>query len=178
MTEHDLKAEQAPETEAASAAAEPEAPETDSRDAVIAALTEERDRLLYQLAEAQNIVRRIKSQADSDRKFASQKLASSLLPVLDGFERTMAAVAKGASMESLSDGVRVMDKVMRKALENEGVSRVVSLGAGFDPEVHEALDTVESEELDEDTVVDEIEAGYMMHDRVIRHAKVRVSRKP
>lgn len=151
---------------------------TDTKDLEIEALKKERNELLYTLADAQNIVRRTRSQAEQDRKFAAEGLIREILPVLDGFERTMAMAAKGASVESLTDGVRVMEKQLRKALESAGVTRVAALGAAFDPEVHEALATVENEELDADTIVDEIEAGYTMHEKVIRAARVRVTVKP
>ncbi len=150
----------------------------DTKDIEIEALKKERNELLYTLADAQNIVRRTRAQAEQDRKFASEGLIREILPVLDGFERTMAMAAKGASVESLTDGVRVMEKQLRKALESSGVTRVAALGAAFDPEVHEALATVENEELDADTIVDEIEAGYTMHEKVIRAARVRVTVKP
>ena len=150
----------------------------DAKDLEIEALKKERNELLYTLADAQNIVRRTRAQAEQDRKFASEGLIREILPVLDGFERTMAMAAKGASVESLTDGVRVMEKQLRKALESSGVTRVAALGAAFDPEVHEALATVENEELDADTIVDEIEAGYTMHEKVIRAARVRVTVKP
>lgn len=161
------------ETEAAD-----ELPAPDPRDQEIEALKKERDGLLYTLADAQNIVRRVRSQAEQDRKFAAEGMIREILPVLDGFERTLAMAAKGASVESLADGVRVLDKQLRKALEISGVARVTSLGAEFDPEIHEALATVENDELEADTVVDEIEAGYTMHDKVIRPARVRVTVKP
>jgi molecular chaperone GrpE len=156
----------------------PAEPDADAKDLQIQGLADENQRLLYQIAEMQNIIRRTKAQAEQDRKFAAESLAESLLPVLDGFERTLAAAAKGASVESLGEGVRVIDKQMRRALEGVGVQRIVSLGAPFDPEKHEAVATVEDAGLDEETVVDEIEAGYIMAGRVIRHAKVRVSSKP
>lgn len=167
-----LPAEQ-PEAKPTEASAEP-----DPRDTIIEDLTKERDQLLRALAEAQNIVRRTKQQADTDKKYAAEGLALAIIPVLDSFERTLHAQQQGASAESLGDGIRATDKLLRKALESAGVKRIVSLGAPFDPSVHEALATVDNPDLDDETVVDEIEAGYQLHDRVVRPAKVRVSRKP
>lgn len=152
-------------------------PAPDPRDHEIEALKKERNELLYTLADAQNIVRRTRAQAEQDRKFVAEGMIREILPVLDGFERTLAMAAKGASLESLTDGVRVLEKQLRKALEMGGVQRVAALGAPFDPEFHEALATVENDELDPDTIVDEIEAGYTMHEKVIRAARVRVSVK-
>lgn len=115
---------------------------------------------------------------DEDRKFAAKPLVERLLPVLDSFERSLDAAEKGASFESLLEGVRVVDKQLRQALETVQVKRIESVGKPYDPEVHEALLSHETDEHPEDTVTDEIESGYTMHGRVVRPAKVRVSKKP
>lgn len=154
----------------------------DPKDAQILQLTEERDRLKDQLlrtmAEAQNVQRRMRSTMEEERKFAAQPLVERLLPVLDSFERSLAAADKGASFEALIDGVKAVDKQLRQALEAVQVQRIQSVGKAYDPEVHEALLSHETDEHPEDTVTDEIESGYTMHGRVIRPAKVRVSKKP
>lgn len=154
----------------------------DPRDAMIAALTLERDglkdQLLRTMAEAQNVQRRLRQSMEEDRKFAARPLVERLLPVLDSFERSLEAAQKGASFEALLDGVKVVDKQLRQALEAVHVERIASVGKPYDAEVHEALLSHVSEDHPEDTVTDEIESGYTMHGRVIRPAKVRVSKRP
>ena len=156
--------------------------QADPKDALIQQLTTERDQLKDQLlrvmAEAQNVQRRLRQSMEEDRKFAAKPLVERLLPVLDSFERSLDAAEKGASFESLLDGVRVVDKQLRQALEAANVKRIESIGKTYDPEVHEALLSHETDEHPEDTVTDEIESGYTMHGRVVRPAKVRVSKKP
>jgi len=155
---------------------------TDLRDALIEQLTLERDQFKDQslrvMAEAQNVQRRLRQQMEENRKYATQPLIERLLPVVDSFERTLMAADSGASLESLLDGVRVIDKQIRQVLEAAKVEKIESVGADYNPEHHEAIIAVESDEHPEDTIMDEIETGYTMHGRVIRPAKVRVSKKP
>lgn len=156
--------------------------EATAQDLLIAALVQERDHLKDQLlramAEAQNVQRRLRQQMEDTRKYAPQSLVEKLLPVVDSFERSLLAAENGASLESLLDGVKVIDKQLRQALESAKVERIVSVGAPYNPEFHEAIVAIETDEHPEDTVTDEIEPGYTMHGRVVRPAKVRVSKKP
>ncbi len=162
--------------------AAPETPAADPKDALITGLTDERDQLKDQLlrvmAEAQNVQKRLRQQMDDERKFAAQPLVEKLLPVLDSFERSVNAAEKGASFESLLEGVRAVERQLRAALESVNVKRIESVGKAYDPHVHEALLTHETDDHPADTVIDEIEAGYTMHGRVVRPAKVRVAKKP
>ena len=159
-----------------------EAEVVDPKDTAIEELASQRDHLKDQLlrvmAEAQNVQKRLRQQMEDDRKFASQSLVERLLPVLDSFERSLTAAERGASFDALIDGVRAVDKQLRQALESVNVSRIDSVGIPYDPEVHEAVAAHVTAEVPEDTVTDEIEAGYKMHHRVIRPAKVRVAKKP
>lgn len=156
--------------------------EIDERDQMIAILKEEvtrtKDDMLRQLAEAQNIQRRLRQQMEQDRKYAVEGLIRDLVPVMDNFERSLAAAEQGASPEAVIDGIRAMQKSLQRALEPVGLIRVESVGMPFDPEIHEALATVETTEVEPDIVTDEIEPGYVLADRVIRPARVRVSKAP
>ena len=137
-----------------------------------------KDASLRAMAEAQNVQRRLRQQMENEKKYAAEPLARELVPVLDNLNRTLDAVEKGASLETLVEGVRAVEKQIQKALSQAGVQRVASVGHPFNPEQHEALVVLETEEHPEDTVVDEIESGYVMHDRLIRPARVRVSKRP
>ncbi len=166
----------APETD------EPVEEQADPRDSIIAALTAERDRLkeqlVYTMAEAQNVQKRLRQTFEQDKKYAGEPLVRELVPVIDNFERSLAAFEKGAGADALADGVRAVHKQLLKALEQAGVKRVPSVGRAFEPEVHEALVVVETDEVPDNTVLDEIEPGYVMYDRLVRPARVRVSQKP
>lgn len=149
---------------------------------LIAELERERnelkDQLLRSLADLQNFRKRAQAEKEDIRRYATEELARNLLPVLDNFERTLAAADAGASAESLREGVSLVDRMLRQALESVRLTRIHAVGMPFDPERHEAVAIVDDPELPEGTVVDEVEAGYQMAERVIRPARVRVSRKP
>jgi molecular chaperone GrpE len=137
-----------------------------------------KDQLLRTMADFQNFRKRVMDEKRQIELRANEKFVTELLPVLDNFERGIAAFEKGGTVESLVEGIKAIDRQLRGALESQKVERVVSLGQPFDPDVHEALASVDSAEHEEGTVIDEIEAGYKLGDRVIRPARVRVSKKP
>lgn len=157
-------------------------PVLDDRDTMIAALQMElesqKDQMLRAMAEAQTIQRRLRTQMEQDRKYAAEPLARELVVALDNFTRSIKAAEAGASAEAILDGVRSIESQIRKALESVGVKKVESVGQVFNPEVHEAIVTHETDEHPDETVLDEIEAGYVIHDRVLRPARVRVSKQP
>lgn len=170
------------EQETQGATPEQEQPQTDPNEAVIAALQAEnaslKDAVLRTMAEAQNVQRRIRQQADNERKFAVEPLARELIPVLDNLGRTLQAVESGASVTNLVDGVKAIEKQLAKALESAGLKRVDAVGKRFDPHIHEAIATLETPDHPDETVVNEIEPGYVLHERVIRPARVRVTKRP
>jgi molecular chaperone GrpE len=136
------------------------------------------DQLLRTMAEFQNFRKRKEQEADQIRLYAAEKLVTSLLPVLDNFERTMAALENGAPVASVVEGIRLVDRMFRSVLESNNVRKIVSEGQPFDPDFHEAIAAEESHELPENTVTGEVESGYRLADKVIRPARVRVSKKP
>lgn len=164
---------------------EQDAPEQQERPSAfeeqVAKLTEERDRLneqlLRTLADMQNQRKRYQQEAHQVRAFATEDLVRELLPVLDNFERTIAAAEGGASFENVIEGIRAVDRQIRSALERRNVSRIKAHGEPFNPDYHEAIGTEESDEHEEGTVTGEVEAGYKMADKVIRPARVRVAKK-
>ena len=159
-----------------------EEPAADPRDEEIGRLRDEnaglRDQMVRSMAEAQNIQRRMREQHAEALKFAAEPLVAALLPVLDNLERSVASLEFGASPDKVLEGVKVIDRQLRQALASLKVERIEAVGKRFDPAVHEALSTVVSEDHEEGTVVAEIEPGYRMNGRVVRPARVQVSKKP
>ncbi len=144
---------------------------------------EAKDQVLRTLADLQNYQRdfqnyrkRNQQEMAQFRLMATEQLVSDLLPVLDNFERTIAHVEAGATVESLVGGIRAVEKQLRSVLEGQSVRRIQSVGSPFDPELHEALGTEVSEEHADDTVTTEIEPGYKMGEKVIRPARVKVAK--
>ncbi len=171
------------ETKLDEAAAKGEAQTAESVDgnAAVELLARERDelkdQLLRSLADLQNFRRRAQQEKEELRKFATESLVRQLIPVLDNFERTIGAIESGASKEAVLEGVRAVDRQLRSALEAVKLEKINALGSLFDPEHHEAITTEHSEEHPDDTVIEEIEPGYKMADRVVRPARVKVAKR-
>ncbi len=159
-----------------------EAPAPDPQHMMIDALVFERDqlkdKLLRTMAEAQNVQRRSRAQAETDRKYAAEPLARDLVQVLDNFERTLKAANTGASREGLLEGIQAIDRLFRKVLETHHITQIQGDGVEFDPARHEALTTIESAEHPNDHVVETLESGYALHERVMRPARVKVVKNP
>ncbi len=144
---------------------------------------EAKDQALRTLADLQNFQRDFQNYRKRNmlemaqlRLTATEQFVTELLPVLDNFERTIAHVEAGATVESLVSGIKAVEKQLRAALESQNVRRIQSVGQPFDPEVHEALGTEVSSEHPDDTVVIEIEPGYKMGEKIIRPARVKVTK--
>jgi molecular chaperone GrpE len=136
------------------------------------------DQLLRTMADLQNFRKRAQQEKDQLRQFASEQLVIDLLPVLDNFERTLAAIQSGASVEAVKGGIQAVERQLRSVLETRRVKRIEAVGQAFDPEMHEALGSVQTAAHPEGAVAEEIEPGYKMADKIIRPARVKVARKP
>ena len=105
-------------------------------------------------------------------------LLKELLPVLDNLGRALEHGKKeDAKLDVLLEGIQMVYKMFYEAFEKFGVSRVKSAGEMFNPNVHQAIGTTESESVPENHIVDEFQMGYLLHDRIIRPAMVRISKK-
>lgn len=136
------------------------------------------NQLLRAVADLQNFKRRAQQEKVELQKFATEQLILSLLPVLDNFERTIAASKSGATQEALIEGIEAVDVQFRGVLGTLDLKRIEALNTEFDPTRHEAIVTYETHELPENTITDEISPGYEMAGKVIRPARVRVTKKP
>lgn len=133
------------------------------------------DQLLRTMADFQNFRKRTQQEQSLTRQYATESLIMTLLPVMDNFERTVKAAENGGSLEALVAGVKAIDKQIKIIVEQQGVTRIESVGKPYDTDLHEALAMVPTEDHEPDTIIEEIEPGYKMGDKVIRHAKVRVA---
>ncbi|MBW7928625.1 MAG: nucleotide exchange factor GrpE [Fimbriimonadaceae bacterium] len=129
-------------------------------------------------ADTQNMRKRHLQEMDRYRVLANERLVLQLLPVLDSFERAVASGENGASVETMLEGLRAVEKQMRGALDEAKVVAIAETGVPFDPDQHDAVLTMPSDEHPEDTVVKILETGYRLADKVIRPAKVQVSKLP
>jgi molecular chaperone GrpE len=162
---------------------EQEIPVTDSADEAGSAeleklqaeVLEHQQRTLRVQADFDNFRRRTQKEKEDLGKYASSKLITELLPVIDNFERALQASEENPEFESFSKGVNMIFRQLESVLATEGLTAMKSVGEPFNPEYHQAIMQVESEEYEEGIVVEEVQKGYMLKDKVLRPAMVKVS---
>ncbi|AJY76295.1 nucleotide exchange factor GrpE [Paenibacillus beijingensis] len=148
----------------------------DPRVAELTKLAEEnQQRYLRAQADFDNFRRRTAKEKEELAQYASMKLLGQLLPVVDNFERAIAATAGNGDYESLSKGVEMIFRQLEGVLEQEGLKAMKAVGEPFNPEFHQAIMQVESDEHEEGIVVEEVQKGYVLKDKVLRPAMVKVS---
>ena len=135
------------------------------------------DRLLRVSAEFENYKKRTAREMVDFQKYANQSLLRELLPIIDNLELAIKAAAEAADSTDacLLDGVELTRKEILKVFENFHVEPIDALGKPFDPNFHEAVMREESDEHPENTVVNELQKGYLMHDRLLRPSMVVVA---
>ncbi|MFA5276518.1 MAG: nucleotide exchange factor GrpE [Candidatus Omnitrophota bacterium] len=136
------------------------------------------DKLLRLQADLENTRKRLEREKQDFIKFANEGLILELLNILDDLERVVdLAESKNQDMSAFLKGVEMILAHIYDMLKEHGVKPVDAEGKIFDPNLHEALMQVENKELPEHTVVEELQKGYLLNERVIRTAKVKVSKK-
>jgi len=158
--------------------AETEAAEVEDIETLKKAIAEEKARAEDYLANWQraqadfiNYKRRSEQEKEEVGKFANSVLMISLLPILDDLERAFASVPPKLAKLSWVDGVKLIERKLRASLEAQGLSQIKALGEPFDPNLHEAVMHSKGKE---GIVIQELQKGYKLHDRVIRPAMVAV----
>ena len=175
------EAEEAEETAGTSETAdEPSDPETAEEPAEgkskayqdkIAALE---DKVRRQMAEFDNFRKRTAKEKEQMFSMGEKSVIEKMLPVIDNFERGLAAVPEADKENPLASGMEMIYKQLVKQLEDLGVKPIEAVGKEFDPNFHNAVMQVESEEYESGVVAQEFLKGYMYHDTVIRHSMVGV----
>lgn len=135
-------------------------------------LAEAKERQLRTLAEFENYRRRTERERRETTRYAATGVLRDLLDVVDNLER---AVEAGGSVEDLKVGVEMTLRQTRDVLAQHGVRAVPAVGQEFDPNVHEAVAREEDPEIESPVVLDELQRGYLFHDRLLRPARVRVA---
>jgi molecular chaperone GrpE len=145
--------------------------------AVEAANASLRDRLLRALAEVENTRRRAERRVADAREYGISDFATELLSVVDSLQRAVASAEDRTPADAaLLDGVRATQGQLLATLGRFGVRRIEALGASFDPNLHEAMAEVEDDSSPPGSVVSVLEDGYMIHDRLLRAARVAVAK--
>lgn len=125
-------------------------------------------------AEFDNFRKRTQKEKEEAAKYAAERMILSLLPVLDNLERAVDAANVKRDFESLSQGVEMILRQFHKVLEDEGLKTIEALGQDFNPNLHEALLREESDQ-EENVILEELQKGYYLKDKVLRPSRVKVS---
>ena len=179
-------ADEAPETAEAADAAAPEAdaateaaaPDEDAAalkaqvESLKAALEEKDNRVKRLQADFENFRRRTSKEREELANVVTQDLLKSMLPILDNFDRAMAAEQK--DNESFQKGVEMIYTQLHETLKNAGLELIDTAGQKFDPNFHQAVMRVENPDLEDDTIAQELQKGYIVKGRVIRPSMVQV----
>ncbi|MTI81488.1 MAG: nucleotide exchange factor GrpE [Firmicutes bacterium] len=131
------------------------------------------NRMLRAQADFDNFRRRSRQEKEDLLKYAGEDIINELLPVLDNFERALGAAENPG--EDFISGVSMIFKQLKAVLEKAGLEIIPAVGEQFDPNKHEAVMQVDSEEHAENVIVEELRRGYILKDKVIRPAMVKVS---
>jgi molecular chaperone GrpE len=130
-------------------------------------------------ADIENYRKRMQRDLAEFRKYANEQLALELLPVVDHLGLALKHASEtGESAQGMQQGVEMVYKQFRDVLEKFGIKAFAAEGELFDPARHDALMQVETDEAPENTVVQVLQDGYLYYDKVLRHAKVSVAKKP
>jgi len=161
--------------------AAPSIEQTSDLEALQAENADLRDRLLRALADGENTRRRGERMAQDARQYAIADFARELLDVADNLRRAIAAAeqqgGENAPESQLLDGIKATERILMATLERFGVRRIEALGTRFDPALHEAVMEVDDPEHEPGTVVQVLEDGYTIHDRLLRPARVAVAKR-
>jgi molecular chaperone GrpE len=160
--------------------------ETDARlselEMLVAQLTKERDqwkeKYLRALADLENSRKRFQREAIELRRYGHEVAVREILPVLDNLERAIESARKTQGVESILEGLEMILRHFYQVLAQLGVHPVPGAGEPFNPEIHEAVQELEREDLPPGTVVQEVQKGFRIHERLLRPARVIVSRIP
>ena len=145
----------------------------------IKTLKEEKIRVL---AEMENLRKRFEREKVDSIKYGSVNFARDILSPVDNLERALSAINEeeehSQSIKNLIEGLLMVKKELTTALEKNSITKIDSLNKKFDPNLHQAMMEIENNDVEEGTVVQEVQSGYTMHDRLLRAAMVGVSKKP
>ncbi|AOZ97521.1 nucleotide exchange factor GrpE [Butyrivibrio hungatei] len=133
------------------------------------------DKVMRQMAEFENFRKRTDKEKAQMFEQGQANVLEKLLPVVDNFERGLAAVPEADKDGAFADGMNKIYKQLMKQLEDLGVTPIEAVGKEFDPNLHNAVMQVESEEFESGMVAQELQKGYMFHETVLRHSMVGVS---
>lgn len=147
-------------------------PSTEETNSAENKLKESEDKYLRLYADFENYRKRTNQERLDLLMTANREMVLTVLPVLDDFERALAVMDKAADVESVKSGVAHIFAKFRQVLQQAGLREIESSGQAFDPDLHDAIAKIPSPEDMKGKIVDEVQKGYMLNNKIIRHAKV------
>jgi molecular chaperone GrpE len=145
-------------------------------------LEEVRQHVLYAQAETQNVRRRLEQEKQNAAAYAATGFARDMLSVKDNLDRALAAIPEELRQDDrtgpLVTGIEATGRELDAALQRNGITRIEALGQPLDPHRHQAMVEIPSDEAEPGTIVQEMQSGYMIKDRLLRPALVGVAKKP
>jgi molecular chaperone GrpE len=142
------------------------------------ALKDLQAKILYLHAEFENFKKLKLKEKQETLKYGNEQLILEMIPVLDNLEMALEHASGTGDVKAIGEGVKLTANQFLKVLEKSGVERIEALGKKFDPNLHEALYQEERDDVESDTVVSEVQKGYVLNGRVVRPSRVSVSKKP
>lgn len=143
-------------------------------DALKARIEELEDKVVRQMAEFENYRKRTEKEKTAMFEVGAKSVVEKMLPVVDNFERGLAAIPENEKESPFADGMNMIYKQLMTELEGIGVKPIEAVGKEFDPDFHNAVMQVENDELESGTVAQELQKGYMYRETVVRHSMVAV----
>ena len=140
-------------------------------------LASEKDRVLRLSAEFENYKKRKQRESDEFKKFANETVFRQLLTVVDNLERAIFSTKENSDEEGLLEGIKLTYKEILKLFETYNVKPIEAENQPFDPNFHQAVTQIETDDFPDNTVTTALQKGYLLHDRLIRPAMVVVSKR-
>lgn len=149
--------------------------EMDPMSALQAEIDQLNDKYVRLTAEYQNYRKRVEKEKTDIFKYGTEKLFVDMLPIMDNFERALSAAEQENSDSKVVEGVKMIKKSLDELFEKNGVKKIEALNQPFDPIKHHAVMTVESDEAENEQVLEVFQDGYILNDKVIRPSMVKVT---
>ena len=143
-----------------------------------AAVLTAKDQALRAQAEAENVRRRALRDVEHAHKFALERFAAELLPVIDSLEKSVEAASGDSEPEAIAEAVELSLKLALAAMQKSGLTRIDPEGEPFDPKFHEAMGMLESADAEPGSVLHVLQKGYLLNERLVRAAKGMVAKSP
>jgi molecular chaperone GrpE len=182
MTEDEKLHEEAEELRRETADGSPELAEHDRVAELETQLEEANSKALYAAAEIQNVRRRLEQEKQQASAYAASQFARDMLAIKDHLERALAAVNEELRSDKVASqflaGIEATARELESAFAKNGITRIKSIGEPLDPHRHQAMMEIPSDQAEPGTIVEEMQPGYMLKDRLLRPALVAVAKKP